>query len=87
MGDDTDLVRHLATSLAVSQREASRVVQEVVAFYDEPLPAVVRRRHAECRLRGMRNEAIYDLIVDELAARVVAAPPLTARQVRRIIYG
>jgi len=47
----------------------------------------VRRRHAYHRLFGRRNPEIFALIADELAGRLVAAPSLTQRQLRRIIYG
>ena len=85
--EDEALIRHLAESLAVSYAQAARVLGDVVAFYREPVEDLVRRRHAEFQLRGMSNAHIYPLIIDELDARVVAAPALSERQVRRIIYG
>jgi hypothetical protein len=86
VGDD-ELVRHLARSLALSPAGAARVVDEVVAYYREPVEAYVRRRHAECQQRGMRNAETFAVLADELAGRVVAAPALTERQLRRMIYG
>jgi hypothetical protein len=47
----------------------------------------VARRHGELRAEGLRNEAIYERIREEVRQRRFAAPPLTPRQVRRIIYG
>jgi hypothetical protein len=85
--DDEDLIRRLADSLGVSLSEAERVVGEVVAYFGEPLEAYVRRRHAACQRQGRPNPETFSLIVAELAGRVVAAPALTERQVRRIIYG
>ena len=38
-------------------------------------------------LFGRRNPEIFALIADELADRLVAAPPVSQRQLRRIIYG
>ena len=87
MAADEELVRHLATSLSISVSEAARVVGEVVDFYREPVEDVVRRRHAACKLRGMSNAEIFPLIVQELSGRLVAAPALSQRQVRRIVYG
>jgi hypothetical protein len=85
--DDEELVRHVAGSLAISYSQAARIVGDVVAFYREPVEDVVRRRHAACQLLGMSNAQIYGLIISELDTRVVAAPELSERQVRRIIYG
>jgi hypothetical protein len=47
----------------------------------------VRRRHAHHHLYGRRNPEAFELIAAELAGRVVAAPPLSQRQLRRIVYG
>jgi hypothetical protein len=84
---DEDLVRHLAQSLALSPSDARRVIDEVVAYYREPVEAYVRRRHAQCQLRGMRNAQTFAAVADELSQRVVAPPALTERQLRRMIYG
>ena len=53
----------------------------------QPVEDFVRRRHAFHRLYGKRNPEIFALIAGELAGRLVAAPPLSERQLRRIIYG
>nr|WP_246256029.1 hypothetical protein [Isoptericola halotolerans] len=71
----------------MSPSEAARVVDDVLAWYSEPVEAYVRRRHAALQTAGHRNEEIYGRIVAELRDRVVAAPDLTERQVRRIVYG
>jgi hypothetical protein len=84
---DAELVARLATTTGLPPSEAARVVQDVLAWYSEPVEDYVRRRHASLRTYGKRNEEIYALIASELRDRVVAAPPLTERQVRRIVYG
>ena len=66
--------------------EAQRVVEDVVAFYAEPVEEYVRRRHAELKTYGAKNAEIFARIAAELEDRVVAAPPLSERQLRRIIY-
>jgi glucosamine--fructose-6-phosphate aminotransferase (isomerizing) len=43
--------------------------------------------HTRLQLHGVRNPEIYRTIAAELADRVVAAPELSERQLRRIIYG
>lgn len=84
---DEEIVRRVAETSGLSEAEATRVVDDVIAWYAEPVEQFVRRRHAHHQTYGKRNDAIFDLVAAELAARVVAAPELSARQVRRIIYG
>lgn len=82
-----DLVAHLVRSTPLSASEASRVVAEVVGYFAEPVPDFVRRRHAELKRRGLRNDQIFAALGAELATRRVPPPPLSARQLRRIVYG
>ncbi len=84
---DDDLVAHLVRSTLLTPNEAARVVAEVVAYYREAVPDYVRRRHAELKYRGLTNDRIFDEIATELAARRFAAPPLSTRQLRRLVYG
>jgi len=84
---DSELVDRVASSTGLTPAEAARVVDDVVAWYREPVEDYVRRRHAHHRLYGKRNPEIFALIADELSGRLVAAPSLSQRQLRRIIYG
>ena len=80
-------MEHLVATTGLSAAEAQRVIDDVVAFHREPAETYVRRRHTELKTYGARNPEIYEQIATELAQRVVAAPELTARQLRRMIYG
>lgn len=82
-----DLVRHLAATTGLTPAEAQRVVEDVLAFHAEPVDDVVRRRHAQLKTYGARNAEIFERIAGELEHRVVAAPRLSERQLRRIVYG
>ena len=84
---DPDLIQRVAVSTGLTPGEAARVVGDVLAHYREPVDEYVRRRHARLQLHGARNPEIFRTIADELRARVVAAPELTERQLRRIVYG
>jgi hypothetical protein len=84
---ETELIDRVASSTGLTAAEAARVVDDVVAWYQEPVEGYVRRRHAQHRLHGKRNPEIFALIERELAGRLVAAPSLSQRQLRRIIYG
>jgi len=84
---DLDLVDRIATSTGLSPAEAARVVEDVIAFHAEPVEVYVRRRHAQLKTFGAKNPEIFARIAEELADRVVAAPELTERQLRRLVYG
>ena len=87
MGSERELVDHLVATTGLAESEAQRVVEDVVAFLAEPVEDYVRRRHAEMKTYGAKNPAIFERIAAELTGRVVAAPELTERQLRRIVYG
>jgi hypothetical protein len=82
-----DLVDHLARSSALSRGEALRVIQDVLAYFDETTEDYVRRRHRELQAQGLVNSAIFERIAADLKYRAVAPPELTLRQLRRIVYG
>ena len=84
---DPDLVSHLEATTGLSEAEVSRVVEDVVAFLSEGVEDLVRRRHREMKTYGAKNAEIFEQLAAELTERVVAAPELTERQLRRIIYG
>ena len=87
MPADPRLVRHVVATTGLGAAEAERVVEDVLAFHHETVEAFVRRRHGELKLRGARNAAIFTTLRAELADRLVAAPDLSERQLRRMIYG
>jgi hypothetical protein len=84
---DAELISRVSASTGLSPGEAARVVADVIGWYQEPVEAYVRRRHASLRMYGKRNNEIFAVIAAELAERLVAAPGLTERQLRRIVYG
>jgi cytidylate kinase len=82
-----ELVDHLTRSTSLGRGEALRVVQDVLAYFDESTQEYVRRRHRELQSQGHVNAAIFEQITTELRHRAVAPPELTQRQLRRLIYG
>ncbi|MDQ3484731.1 MAG: hypothetical protein M3445_04890 [Actinomycetota bacterium] len=87
MPADLELVNRVVASTGLTEAEAVRVIDDVVAFHSEPVADYVRRRHAELKTYGAQNLEIFARIGAELADRVVAAPELTERQLRRLVYG
>jgi hypothetical protein len=92
MADEDDrgteeLVSHLVATSGLERQDAARVVDEVVAFFSETPDAFVRRRHRELQRDGLANPEIFARVARELARRPVAAPRLSERQIRRLVYG
>ncbi|GAA2271881.1 MULTISPECIES: hypothetical protein [Kitasatospora] len=82
-----DLLAHLTRTTPLGPGEAARVIAEVLAYFSENTEEYVRRRHGELQARGLTNERIFARLGAELVARRVAAPELSTRQLRRIVYG
>jgi hypothetical protein len=82
-----DLVAHLVRSTPLTEGEADRVVAEVLAWFTEPVAEFVQRRHRELAARGLTNDRIFVTVGAELSGRLFPAPPLTTRQLRRLVYG
>ncbi len=77
----------LCRTTRLSQGEAARVVADVLAYYSERAETFVVRRHAELKAEGLVNPAIFGRIAAELGNRRFACAPLSARQLRRLVYG
>jgi hypothetical protein len=82
-----ELIEHLTSISALDSAKAQQLVEEVLSFYQEGVEQYITRRHSECQFQGLANSQIYTLISQELAQRCFAAPALSERQIRRIIYG
>ena len=82
-----DLLDHLARTTGLGANEAARVVADVLAYFAESTDEYVRRRHGELQARGLTNDRIFERIAAELPQRRVRAPELSARQLRRLVYG
>ena len=83
---DPDLVAHVVATTGLPPDVVVRVIEDVLAFHAEPVADFVRRRHAHLKTFGARNPEIFARIRTELGHRVVAAPELTERQLRRLVY-
>ena len=82
------LINHLCHGNDLTISQAQRIVEEIIAYFAETPEGYVRRRHLELKQEsGLANAQIFACIEAELAQLVFAAPVLTQRQIRRIIYG
>jgi hypothetical protein len=82
-----DLLEHLERMTRLSRLEAERVVAEVLEYFSEPLESFVARRHAELQGEELKNPDIFSRIAAEVRQRRFAAPELSERQIRRMVYG
>jgi hypothetical protein len=87
LGELEDLIAYLVRSSRLSAPEATHLVNEVLGFLAETPEAFIRRRHLALQSQGLANDAIFTRLVAELQRLRFRAPALTARQIRRIIYG
>lgn len=84
---DRELVMHVARTTGLNEADAERVIGDVLAYHSVSIGDLVRQRHKQLRLRGVRNNQAFVSIEAELPECVVGAPHLTQRQIRRVIYG
>jgi hypothetical protein len=84
---DPHLIAHLQRHCALTENEVSRLIEEITAYYHETPHGYIRRRHIELQRSGMTNAEIYTQILEELPNHRFISEPMTARQIRRAIYG
>jgi hypothetical protein len=87
MTRDEDLVGHLVRTTSLGTGTAGRLLDEFLAYFSESIEEFVARRHRELQGEGLRNDGIFARIAGEMRGRRFAAPALTERQIRRLIYG
>ncbi|RYZ06655.1 MAG: hypothetical protein EOO73_15260 [Myxococcales bacterium] len=82
-----DVRRRLVSVLGLTGAQASRAVDEVLDSLELEVDEFIARRHAELQAQGETNTEIFERIAEELRALRFKAPELSARQIRRRIYG
>ncbi|HEU4947857.1 MAG TPA: hypothetical protein VFT31_11945 [Kribbella sp.] len=86
-GPTDELVEQVSRTTGLAPDDARRVVADVLAYFTETADEYVRRRHRELQTYGARNDVIFAQIAAELRHWPVRSPELSARQLRRIVYG
>ena len=82
-----ELLDYLVRSGRLTRPEAARVLNEVLAFMDETPEDFIRRRHLALQAQGYSNNEIFTRLSVEVTRWRFRAGELSARQLRRIIYG
>ncbi len=82
-----DATQRLVVLLGLPERDARRAVGETLDCFRWSVDDYIRQRHRELQSQGVGNEHIYQRLADELGELRFVAPDLSARQLRRRIYG
>ena len=82
-----ELINHLIQTTSLSPQQANKPINEVLAYFDEPVDQFVQRRHQQLQGAGYKNPDIFRIIEHELGAIRFPAPKLSNRQLRRLVYG
>jgi hypothetical protein len=82
-----DVQQRLQSLLGLSRAQASRAVDEVLDSLGLEVDEYIARRHGELQAQGESNNEIFERIAQELRVLRFKAPKLSARQIRRRIYG
>jgi hypothetical protein len=83
----SEVEQRLQSVLGLTRGQASRAVDEVLDSLALEVDEYIARRHAELQAQGEVNTSIFERIAQELRALRFRAPELSARQIRRRIYG
>lgn len=87
VGPVDELAEQVSRTTGLPTDDARRVVADVLAYFTETTEEYVRRRHRELQTYGARNDEIFARLGTELRQWPVRSPDLSARQLRRIVYG
>jgi hypothetical protein len=79
--------QRLQMLLGLSPDQAARAVAETLDSLRFQVDEYIASRHAELQTQGVSNPRIFELIADELPSLRFLPPRLSARQIRRRIYG
>jgi hypothetical protein len=82
-----DAQQRLQALLGLSREQAARAVAETLDSFVLEVDEYIVARHAELQAQGEANPEIFERIAAELGALRFRAPALSARQIRRRIYG
>ena len=87
MATPAEATRRLQALLGLRPDQARGAVAEVLDTFHLEVDEYITRRHGELQAEGGSNPEIFERIAGELPELRFRAPALTARQIRRRIYG
>ena len=83
----TQAQERLQTLLGLRADQALRAVAETLDSFAFEVDQYISTRHAELQAEGESNPRIFERIAEELPTLRFKAPELSARQIRRRVYG
>jgi hypothetical protein len=83
----SEAAQRLQMLLGLSPEQAARAVAETLDSLRFEVDEYIEQRHSELQRQGVSNPEIFELIAGELPSLRFRAPELSARQIRRRIYG
>lgn len=83
----SEVQQRLQSVLGLTRTQATRAVDEVLDSLGLEVDEYIARRHGELQAQGENNSEIFERIAEELRGLRFKAPELSARQIRRRIYG
>jgi len=84
---EQDFQHYILSMYRISQDEFSRLLEDIMEFFNLTLEDYVRLRHLQLQNQGVKNQEIYSRICQEVSQRRFKAPELSERQIRRMVYG
>jgi hypothetical protein len=85
--DLDEILDYLVRTSRLTRSEATRVVDDVLTAMNETPEEFIRRRHHALQAQGYSNDEIFPKLRLELSEWRFRADELSARQLRRIVYG
>ncbi|MES1183052.1 MAG: hypothetical protein ABUL60_04505 [Myxococcales bacterium] len=83
----SEVQQRLQSVLGLTRTQATRAVDEMLDSLGLEVDEYIARRHGELQAQGENNSEIFERIAEELRGLRFKAPDLSARQIRRRIYG
>lgn len=84
---DEQFKNHLLSSYPIDESLLNHLIEDLGDYFSKDAKDFISLRHQQLHKEGLRNNEIYTRIHRELKERRFAAPELSIRQIRRIIYG
>jgi len=84
---DVNFRNHLLNSYPVSEDLLDHILEDLGDYFAMDVKEFIGVRHQQLQKEGLLNSDIYNRIREELGTKRFAAPVLSVRQIRRIIYG
>ena len=84
---DEQFKNYLLSAYPVDESLLNRLVEDLGEHFSGNVQEFIQKRHKQLHSEGLKNNEIYQQIQNELSERRFAAPEMSLRQIRRVIYG